>query len=288
MKEKIPAFFASALSVMLLPYLFTILINGLETGLMNRPLDVEACLPQIVSKQIPSDYELESVKAQAVIARSNLCRRLREETELTGILGILCESMDISAGSWELPDKIYDQAVRETKGQVLLYEGELKLVPYHEISAGRTRSGEEAFHEEAYSYLKAVDSSVDKESADYLSSTYLSQQQMPKELEVLETDSARYVVSLLADGRRLEGEAFRQSAGLASPNFTIQKVGNEYRFLCKGKGHGVGFSQNGGNELAKGGAAYGEILETYFPAMELDDINDIFYVVRTDPAQAGA
>ena len=63
--------------------------------------------------------------------------------------------------------------------------------------------------------------------------------------------------------------------GLSSSDFTIQKVGDRYRFLCKGKGHGIGFSQYGGNVLAKNGKNYAEILNYYFPAMILDNVNDV-------------
>ena len=41
------------------------------------------------------------------------------------------------------------------------------------------------------------------------------------------------------------------------------------RFLCKGKGHGLGFSQYGGNKLAKEGKNWKEILNTYFPLMDI-------------------
>lgn len=278
MKKKIPAFFTGALLFMLFPYLITILINGLETGLLNRPLDVEAFLPGIVSKQISSDCELETVKSQAVIARSNLYRKIREEKDIAGVLKVLRESLDLSEDYWCIPDEIYEQAVKETEGQVLFYEGELKLVPYHEISSGQTRSGAEVFHDDSYSYLKSVDSSTDKQSADYLNSTYIPQQQMPQELEVSGRDSSGYVVSLLADDHALEGEAFRQGMRLSSANFTIQKVGDKYRFLCKGRGHGLGFSQYGGNEMAKAGSTYQEILETYFPLMEIEQVSDTYWV----------
>lgn len=277
MKKKIPAFFTGALLFMLLPYLITILINGLETGLLNRSLDVEAFLPGIVSKQISSDCEPETVKSQAVIARSNLYRNIREEKDIAGVLKVLRESLDFSADYWFIPDEIYERAVKETEGQVLFYEEELKLVPYHEISSGQTRSGAEVFHDDSYSYLKSVDSSADKQSADYLNSTYIPLQQMPEELKVSGRDSAGYAVSLLTDGHTLEGEAFRKGMGLSSANFTIQKVGERYRFLCKGRGHGLGFSQNGGNEMAKAGSSYREILETYFPLMEIGQVSDLYW-----------
>ena len=41
----------------------------------------------------------------------------------------------------------------------LRYEGKVRLTPWHKRSAGKTRSGEEVFHDEAYTYLKSADSS---------------------------------------------------------------------------------------------------------------------------------
>lgn len=76
---------------------------------------------------------------------------------------------------WEKADKVYEEAVEDTSGQVLTYNGELKLVPYHQISAGQTRDGETAFHNEEYAYLKAVDSNSDKTAPGYLNSTLHSE-----------------------------------------------------------------------------------------------------------------
>ena len=60
------------------------------------------------------------------------------------------------------------------------------------------------------------------------------------------------------------GRAFAQGMGLSSSDFSIQKVGGEFRFLCKGRGHGLGFSQYGGNQLAREGKNWKEILEHIF------------------------
>lgn len=273
MKERILGPLTGVSLFLLFPYLITILINGVDTALMNRRLDLEVCLPGIVSVQISPDCELETVKCQTIIARTNLYRKIRENDSLSGVLQVLRESVKDMGDSWFFPDEIYEKAVEQTDGQVLLYNGELKLIPYHEVSSGLTRSGAEAFHDEEYLYLVSVDSSVDKQSPDYLNSTYFSQQQMPEELEIGQRDSAGYVVNLLADGNMLEGEAFRQGMGLTSSDFTIQKIKEKYRFLCKGRGHGLGFSQYGGNELAKTGISCEEILLTYFPLLEVNQID---------------
>ena len=231
---------------------------------------MEEYIPVVLSKQIPDDYEKETIKAQAVIARTNFLRRIKIEGEDPGnIIRENGEENEELWSAWKSWDPVYEEAVQETKGQILTVGGELKLVPYHEISGGRTRDGAKAFHSEEYSYLKSVDSSIDKKSPFYLNSTYISEQQMPSTLNVKEREETGYVVSMTADEKTLEGESFAKGMGLTSSNFSIQKIGGEFRFLSKGKGHGLGFSQYGGNEMAKEGDSWEKILETYFPGMEL-------------------
>ena len=183
-------------------------------------------------------------------------------------------------GVWKLlsaVDKLqqYGAAAEATVGQVLTYNGKLKLVPYHEISSGKTRDGKEVFHSADYGYLKSVESSQDREAPDYVNSTYVPASQLPAKLVVKKRDSAGYVTALTADGNWLEGETFRQGMHLASADFSVQKVGKMVRFLCKGKGHGLGFSQYGGNEMAKKGSSWEEILETYFPEMEVEVVMEM-------------
>ena len=68
----------------------------------------------------------------------------------------------------------------------------------------------------------------------------------------------------------LEGTAFASGMGIASPAFSMQKLDGRIRFLSKGKGHGLGFSQYGGDVLAKEGKTWQEILHIYFPLMEIE------------------
>lgn len=270
MKKKGAFRYSGAMALFFIPYLLTAAVNGMETAILNRTPDLEEYIPVVLSKQIPDDYEKETIKAQAVIARTNFLRRIKIEGEDPGnIIRENGEENEELWSVWKSWDPIYEEAVQETKGQILTVGGELKLVPYHEISGGRTRDGAKAFHSEEYSYLKSVDSSIDKKSPFYLNSTYISEQQMPSTLNVKEREETGYVVSMTADEKTLEGESFAKGMGLTSSNFSIQKIGGEFRFLSKGKGHGLGFSQYGGNEMAKEGDSWEKILETYFPGMEL-------------------
>lgn len=284
-------YFSNMIILMLLPYLITILVNGYDMAVLNRKADLETVLPVFLALQIDSEYEEETLKAQAVIARSNLYRKLEENDSTNGkenkeetdtgskkIFGIGRELRDESLNWWKLwkkSDKVYEEAVKATSGQILTADGKLKLVPYHQISAGQTRDGRSAFHDDEYGYLKAVDSSIDKKAPDYLNSTYIAKQQLPEELKIAERENSGYVVSLMADENILEAESFVMGMGIASSDFSIQKTGEQIRFLSKGKGHGLGFSQYGGNELAKEGKSWKEILDTYFPLMEITDAEEI-------------
>lgn len=276
MKRKSVFNLSKILVFALLPYLSVSVINGSERILLNYRPDSEVYLTAILSCQISPDYELQTVEAQAVIARSNLFRKFAEEENRLDVLREMGKSIK-NQWKWWISDEIYEDAVENTEGKVLLVDGKLNLVPYHEISGGTTRDGETVFGSSEYQYLKSVDSSADKNSPDYFSSTYISERQLPKELEIKERDSAGYVLSLQADDKILEGEMFALGMGLPSSNFSIQKTGSKVRFLCRGKGHGLGFSQYGGNELAKDGSLWEEILEEYFPEMEIStyDRNDL-------------
>lgn len=276
MKRKSVFNLSKILVFALLPYLSVSVINGSERILLNYRPDSEVYLTAVLSCQISPDYELQTVEAQAVIARSNLFRKFAEEENRLDVLREMGKSIK-NQWKWWISDEIYEDAVENTEGKVLLVDGKLDLVPYHEISGGTTRDGETVFGSSEYQYLKSVDSSADKNSPDYFSSTYISERQLPKELEIKERDSAGYVLSLQTDDKILEGEMFALGMGLPSSNFSIQKTGSKVRFLCRGKGHGLGFSQYGGNELAKDGSLWEEILEEYFPEMEIStyDRNDL-------------
>lgn len=197
-------------------------------------------------------------------------RKIQEQKDTGSILREISNNVKQNGRVWKIPEVCYETAVKNTQGQILTVDGELKLVPYHEISAGETRDGEEAFHDSQYAYLKSVDSSADKDAAEYLSSTYVSEQQLPKELTISGRDRSGYVQCLMADENILEGTAFASGMGIASPAFSMQKLDDRMRFLSKGKGHGLGFSQYGGDALAKEGKTWQEILHIYFPLMEIE------------------
>lgn len=257
--------------VIVLPYFMGAVFNGADMVMAERRPEVEMFLPIIVSAQIGSDMKKETIKAQTVIARSNIQRMLGEGKKLPQILKVKTDGRDYIRDIFSQKDKVYQLAAEETRGQVLTYQGELKLTPWHKVSGGKTRSGKEAFRDEAYTYLKSVDSSADKKSPDYLEVVEIPVGQAG-EVKIRERDSAGYVTELSSGKNLLEGEGFAAGMGLKSANFSLQKNDDVYVLRVRGSGHGVGFSQFGGNEMAKNGGSAAEILKKYFPAMKLENL----------------
>ena len=257
--------------LIVLPYFMGTVFNGTDMVMAKRRPEVELFLPVIVSSQIRSDMKKETIKAQTVIARSNIRRMLGEGKKLPQILLEKTDGRDYIRNIFSGKDKVYQQAAEETESQVLTYQGELKLTPWHEASGGKTRSGKEAFRDEAYTYLRSVDSSADKKSSDYMEVVEIPVDQAG-EVKIRERDSAGYVTELSSGKNLLEGESFAAGMGLKSANFSLQKKGNVYVLRVRGIGHGVGFSQYGGNEMAKNGSSAEELLKKYFPSMKLENL----------------
>ena len=69
-----------------LPYFTAAAFHGTEMVLAERKPDMEEYLPILVFSQISPDMKKETIKAQTVIARSNIQRRIGEGKNLAEIL----------------------------------------------------------------------------------------------------------------------------------------------------------------------------------------------------------
>ena len=81
MRKWFRSFYSSGLFIpfiLLLPYMCTIALNGADKALLLHSPGVEDMVPLMLMVQMKGDYAEEAVKAQAVIARSEVYRRLEE------------------------------------------------------------------------------------------------------------------------------------------------------------------------------------------------------------------
>ncbi len=292
MKHQTGNIMLAILGMLLLPLGFTALISGKDAIEINKLKDMEVYLPVMLCREIPWDYEEEMLKAQAVLIRSSLYLRLEnkelDQTELKEDLENYKNNSQKE--QYQMAYKRMEKAVNATKGQVISYQGEICSGVFHRVSAGQTREGSEVLQDTKMSFLKSVDSSQDIQSEDYLHGHYfteealkdrlleiypdieLSDQPLTEQIVVEKRDSQEYVLEIRVGNLTVPGEEFRNNLELSSSNFTVQNLDGKIRFLCKGLGHGLGLSQYGGNELAKEGKTYEQILFTYFPDVILKKI----------------
>jgi stage II sporulation protein D len=191
-------------------------------------------------------------------------------------------------------------AVRQTRGRILAYEGELIVAYYHSTSCGDTELPEEVFSKD-YPYLKSV------KASGKLSPYSMWTRRIPiKEIEaatgtknikdmVIKSRTATGRagdIALLtqqegakADGsstalsnRTVETKDLRKMLGwkrLPSTDFSLRVEDDTVVFEGKGYGHGVGLCQWTALEMALEGKSYEDILLHFYPGTTLVPHEDL-------------
>nr|MBQ8251873.1 hypothetical protein [Lachnospiraceae bacterium] len=238
-------------------------------------LPVEHFLVGALAASIPLSYEEEVLKAQAVILRSDLCRRYEEiGKNKQGIKTITIGTgegnywtdyrMQSAWGkSYEEYLKKCTDAVVNTQGIYLAYEGKAIAGYYHGMSAGRTRDGTELSGEGRFGYLRSTDCTDNLSSQSYVTETKIRTEEVGK-LEEDRRTADGYVISVQREEQSVPGEQLREELGLASSNFSWVKDNDYYIFTVKGFGHGFGLDQYYGNVLASKSKDYKEIIDYFF------------------------
>ena len=121
---------------------------------------------RVVPSEMPSGYEIEALKAQAVCARSYAYRQMAEygypEYEAH-----VDDSTNYQVYGNSAPADSADLAVQETAGQVVRLDGEIVTTYYYSTSCGKTTSMKAWGNEEndGNRYLQSVE--VKDENGDY-------------------------------------------------------------------------------------------------------------------------
>lgn len=218
MKEKIKLYGSILILIIFVPYLITVYLHGGNFGFSlgnSQDKQIEEQLVGILAQEIPATYETECLKAQAVIARTNLYRNLesgeadsvsaKEDAVQEGTAsGSEPEDSGQQAGEttngqtasdavqegwtesemsavWgdkyeEYLERI-ENAIAQTEGEVLTCDGELILAAYHAASNKQTRNASEVPGQEAYSYLVSAESKEDILADGFLYIGYMEKQQ---------------------------------------------------------------------------------------------------------------
>ena len=92
-----------------------------------------------------------------------------------------------------------------------------------------------------------------------------------QELKIEESTEHGYVKRVLCDGEELTGEEAQDRFQLPSLNYYIEDMGDCYRIVCLGTGHGLGVSLYGAEYMAKNGSDYKDILTYYYPGVSIQE-----------------
>lgn len=262
-------------------------------------LSLSDYLWRVVAAEMPASFEPDALRAQAVCARTYALWRLNARSHEAEGADICADSsccqayitQSDAAERWGENTQSYSrkiaEAVAETDGQVLTYEGAPIQAVFFSSAAGSTAGAEEVWGR-ALPYLVPVDSPEGDEVPNYHSTVSLTADEV-KALaeqaglgcdlsgppggwftELTRTASGR-VASLKLGGASLTGAAARSLFSLRSASFDVSEADGVFTFSVTGYGHGVGLSQYGANALARQGKSWREILAHYYTGAELQD-----------------
>lgn len=263
--------------------------NQTELGAESIPLEIYVA--DKLARVAEADWEIEALKAQAVLIRTGLFWQLDQKTGNKEGLKVSEEAIasqdhkmtieveDELYGSMPVSDAVY-QAVAETAGVCILYQDSPIVGAYFAVSTGATRNSEELGLAD-YPYLKSVlcsrdflaegySSSIEVEENKFwqiwesISETTVTTAGTEEEGMTYRRDNAGYVLSLKYKGKQVSGESFRQAYGIDSACFHLSKEKGNVIITVKGKGHGLGMSQYGARQLAAEGKTCIEIIEYFF------------------------
>ncbi len=253
---------------------------------------------RVVAAEMPASFEPEALRAQAVCARTYSLWKLAAGSHEADGADICADSTCCqayidpadAAQRWaglaeEYSAKI-TQAVADTDGQVLTYEGKPIQAVFFSSSTSSTEAAAEVWGN-SLPYLVSVDSPEGDEVPNYHSTVTLTAGELAELVKAeyagadLSGDPAGWLtdVSYTASGRvaelnvggvTLSGGAARSLFGLRSACFRVEEADGVFTFSVTGYGHGVGMSQYGANAMAKAGSDWREIVSHYYTGVTIE------------------
>ncbi len=131
-------------------------------------LSLEDYLCSVVPSEMPSSYGIEALKAQAVCARSYVYIQL-EKGAYAALGAHVDDSTNYQVYNKQERNEITSNAVWDTAGQVLKYQGEIAEAYYFSTSSGITGNGESwgLDTDPVYGYLHSVRLKDEQEAVDF-------------------------------------------------------------------------------------------------------------------------
>ena len=270
-------------------------------------ISLDEYLYGVVAGEIPAEYNIEALKAQAVSARTYTIYQIinskgkHEDADICDNYAC-CQawiSKDDRLERWEEEKKEeywnkITEAVDSTSEQIITYDGKPIDAFFHSNSGGITETAANVWGGNNFPYLKVVETVGESDYSEYSSEVQISKQELVKlvknkynefninwneenQIQVTEYTESGRVRTLKIGNINISGTEARSIFGLKSTKFSIESNGNIIKFNVLGYGHGVGMSQTGADSLAKQGYNYKEILKHFYSDVEILTIWDVSF-----------
>jgi len=273
-------------------------------------LPLEEYVAGVVAAEMPAEFGLAALQAQAVAARTYVVRRTRsfggagcDRHPLADVCDnpAHCQAYLSRSGlqlKWGMinfnrhMEKIL-QAVFDTAGLILTYGGRAIDPIYHSTCGGMTEFAEKVWSN-SYPYLsgRACEfcrhsnrlterrtfalaefvALINQEGGAVLAVRDLTSR--PPQIEILRRSASGRVKEIRVGRRELTGTALRGLLGLRSTNFTIAVGKDGVVIETRGHGHGVGMCQWGSDGLADAGKDFEYILKFYYRGVRVQGLDD--------------
>jgi stage II sporulation protein D len=270
-------------------------------------VSLEAYVRGVVAAEMPIEFGLEALKAQAMAARTYMIRRIAEQdfskvpTRDAWITDTIAHQAYISEEDlqhkWQgqtLTDNLskINQAVKETQDLILTYAQKPINATFFSTSNGYTENSED-YWDVKVPYLVSVPSPWDATlSPRYQETVSISYKTVLQKLglsnisaasgktamKVLETTAGHRIKRMTIGGKIVSGREVREKLGLASSQFDWKWKGDQIEFTTYGSGHGVGLSQWGAEGMAREGKTAEDIVKYYYRGISIARASDILTI----------
>lgn len=257
-----------------------------------------------LAAEMPAAFDSESLKAQAVAARTYAAQHMMryggsgyKGADVSTDYRVHQAYINDAKQREKWGDK-YDtyreklcHAVRDTAGEVATYDGKLIRALYHSSCGGRTASSQEVW-DKALPYLVSVRCDWDSDAPRYREEKRIAFADIVANLgeeaavmaasadgsEVVHivnrTESGRADLVRIG-GQNYAGHDIRGKLSLRSAKFTAKVDEDGIVFTTVGYGHGVGMCQYGANGMAKAGYSYRDILSHYYQGITIQPLKQV-------------
>ena len=279
----------------------TIKLYHNKTGEVEE-LPIDEYLYGVVSSEMPVNYELEALKAQAVVARTYTIFQITH-SKGKHVDADICDNFACCQAWISKEDRIAKwseseaeanwkkimNAVDSTQGKVITYQGNVIDAFFHSNSGGITETASNVWGGQNFPYLQSVETSGEDEYSQYNSEVEVSKNELinklkekypeininfdePDAIKILELTGSGRVKTVKFGNIQIAGTEARTLLGLKSTNFQVKIENDTVKFTVIGYGHGVGMSQTGADSLAKQGRNFEEIIKHFYSGVEVTSI----------------